>query len=295
MAASSGFNERWIFGQIGCNVYGLLSSISSLIGILSITAISIERYLVVRYPFLKLKIHKRTILGKIFLGIINLLNLIESSLIKVVIAIIWIISVLVVFSQLLVKHQFVLEGFLTTCTYDYMSQDQYMKKINFLLTLSAFVVPLIIMTISYSLLYILLKYRRQTFEKGLAKNKRIISPICLFNSKSFIDVLKSFQFDYNSNRKNIRSSMKYSIDAFVKAEVQVAKKGALMIAIFCIGWAPYTFVKLFAQSSFYSIANPYLVTISSMISKALTFFNPILYSIIFSKKSSKKNNLNKIT
>ncbi|XP_063840017.1 LOW QUALITY PROTEIN: melanopsin-A-like [Scylla paramamosain] len=50
-------------------------------------------------------------------------------------------------------NQYVLEGFLTSCTFDYLTEEPWSRIYVFLLFVFAYVVPLTVITVCYSLIY----------------------------------------------------------------------------------------------------------------------------------------------
>jgi hypothetical protein len=54
------------FMKIGCNIYGVVSSIGSFASIASISAIGFEKYLMIRNPFLRFEYRTKPMISKIF-------------------------------------------------------------------------------------------------------------------------------------------------------------------------------------------------------------------------------------
>ena len=67
MGAISSFCTEWAFGKIGCNIYGLFTGGLGFTIIGTMAFISLEKYMIVRKPFLRFKFQKPWILRNQFL------------------------------------------------------------------------------------------------------------------------------------------------------------------------------------------------------------------------------------
>ena len=82
---------------------------------------------------------------------------IDSQMVLCCIAITWIYSSLISIPQLIYGNGFLLEGLLTTCSFDYLTKSKETKIILISMTLFGFVLPLVIIISSFMFLVISLK------------------------------------------------------------------------------------------------------------------------------------------
>jgi hypothetical protein len=75
-----------------------------------------------------------------------------SCLIKVTVIVSWFYAMIWSILPFFGPHQYVTEGFQTSCTFDYISQDYYTRSILMIMTVFGFIIPVIIITISYSMI-----------------------------------------------------------------------------------------------------------------------------------------------
>ena len=50
LIATSSFNEKWIFGETLCTLSGLSNSLFCIASVLTLTAVSVDRWLAIRHP-----------------------------------------------------------------------------------------------------------------------------------------------------------------------------------------------------------------------------------------------------
>ncbi|XP_055377260.1 opsin, ultraviolet-sensitive [Condylostylus longicornis] len=136
IAAYNSYNLGPALGDLGCRIYGFLGGLTGCVSITTLTAISIDRYHVIVYPLEPLrgttKIRTRLIL--LFLWTYSL---IFASIPALDIGL----------------SQYVPEGFLTTCSFDYLSKKDDAKIFMFTFFIGAYILPFLI--ISYCYFYIL--------------------------------------------------------------------------------------------------------------------------------------------
>ena len=65
MVMFSAFKEKWLYGQLGCNIYVLTSGLQSFTVIFTLVVMSVERYLIVKHPLYVFRITKRFIISKL--------------------------------------------------------------------------------------------------------------------------------------------------------------------------------------------------------------------------------------
>ncbi|KAI5703664.1 hypothetical protein M8J75_014708 [Diaphorina citri] len=122
--------EGPMLGKIGCEIYGFIGGLTGTVSITTLASIALDRYYVVVYPLDPLKTTRnRSRLWILFLWLYGSffasLPLVSS------------------------KFRYVPEGFLTSCSFDYLASDVWTK--GFILTFfcAAWVIPFFIITFCY--------------------------------------------------------------------------------------------------------------------------------------------------
>nr|CAH8870834.1 unnamed protein product [Trichobilharzia regenti] len=100
----SAFNKFWPWGKFACEMYALAGGLFGFVSLSTIAAVAVDRYMVIATPFESVfqTTNRRTILLMLFLWLWSL---------------IWTIPPLFGFGR------YVLEGYQTSCTFDYISTD----------------------------------------------------------------------------------------------------------------------------------------------------------------------------
>lgn len=217
----------------------------SFVSITTIAFMTIERYLVVRNSLNSLKISR--------------------SLIKGCILFIWLYSAGWMIPEFFAPNGFVLEGFLTHCSFDYISRDRFTRLYMIIIFSFGFFLPLGLIIVLNILIWNRLR----------SSNKRF----------------QAFKLS-NANNNNNNTSNKQSLTSesilvpkgafFVKMnDLKLIKTLLLMIVIFCVAWAPYAIITLIAQfgSHISNYITPYTTSLPALFAKISTFMNPLIYSL----------------
>ena len=166
----------WSFGQLGCNLYGYSGGFFGFVAIMIMVCMSIERYFVIRNPFNSLKITKNLITSMVFECFVFVCGIylkcldyiydeISSSsffsyfFAKGLIYVVYIYAAIFITPELFLNEGFVLEGFFTSCSFDYLSRDSRTRSFMIIMFVGGFFVPLSIILISYVMLFVRLKFR----------------------------------------------------------------------------------------------------------------------------------------
>ncbi|CAF0844350.1 unnamed protein product [Brachionus calyciflorus] len=275
MNAVSSYYQKWIFGQLGCDIYGIAGGLFGFVSITTMVFMSIERYLMIKNPLFALKLTNRTVLFCILIT--------------------WLYSSLWIFPQLTLKNGFVLEGLLTSCTFDYLSRDSYSRLMIMFLFIGGFFIPLSLIGIFYILLFVFLKNNtifRSYRERGNLKTQTELSiyfktsdssnkylTMKLPNTNNLIS--SNSNISKQSDSESINTNSKYN--SFIKREVKVAKSIILIVAMFCIAWLPYAIMALLAQyiqeDYLIKYVTPFTTSLPAIFAKTSSIYNPILYTL----------------
>ncbi|MPC37709.1 Ocellar opsin [Portunus trituberculatus] len=133
----------------GCEIYGFVSLVSGLSAIWFLTAISLERYRVVRLSITP--------------------SMSSKSQTRVVVWVVWMTSGVMATIPLLGWNRYVPEGVLSGCTVDYLSERWLDRSFVFLLLLVAWTAPMAAVLFSY--MYIIFKVKRSRKELRQLSNQ----------------------------------------------------------------------------------------------------------------------------
>lgn len=224
---------------VGCQIYGFVGAIAGFISINTLTVIAMERFfvIVIRQPWRYRKTSNKTVL--------------------VVIALIWIYSFLWALCPLIGWGSYILEGSMTSCTFDFLSRDVNTKSYVTSILIFCFSVQLFLIVCSYVRIYL----------KVLRHQKEILE--CYNNGNESL----TFQ-----NRK---------IKKFQSFHVKTAKVSLVIISIFCISWTPYAIVAIIGNFGDASVVTPLVSTIPGVFAKLSTVLNPMIYALLHPKFRSK--------
>ena len=178
------------------------------------------------------------------------------------------------------KNHYVLEGFLTTCSFDYINRDFHSRIYHIILFGFGFVFPFSIFIVFYTLTYKALKSKgnfiRQNTDNGLELEQ--------MKQKSHNSLLKNKQNRKNDEEMNNSGSGKNRLNLYYtirKREIKLTKIIRINFTFFCIAWIPYAIVTIYAQFGPNSkhFITPWTTSIPALTAKLSSVYNPIIYVV----------------
>lgn len=164
------------------------------------------------------------------------------------------------------KNGYVLEGSLTTCTFDYISRDFTSRSIVLSMFIGGFVIPFFIIVFVYYCIWVHLKNRYFELQQ---QEQSLVS----------LNIRKS-----SSNHSNYKYSKSESMleKCHITREYKAIKIMLIFLSMFCIAWLPYAVVALYAQygDNIERFVNVYTVSIPNTMAKAGSVYNPIVYIVL---------------
>ena len=139
------------FGVMGCKLHGFFSGWAGTVAIVTIAAMSVERYIKISKPFASV-------------------NFISFSSMIMVIVVIWLYGFIFASVPLFFEStitSYVPEGFLTTCSFDYLTHRLAGKIFIFIFFLAAYVIPLSVILFSYQSIISSVKRNRKFVIQGM--------------------------------------------------------------------------------------------------------------------------------
>ncbi len=161
---------------------------------------------------------------------------------------------------LFTEHGYVLEGLLTSCTFDYINRDVTTRYVVLALFFGGFIAPCLIIIIFYTLIGIILKNRMN--EESLEK---LDSSLMTENRSELLEIPQK-------NRDKRQAIQKY----------RTMKVMLVFLSMFCIAWLPYATMAIYAQfgSNREKYINLYTSLLPGLFAKTASIYNPIIYLIL---------------
>nr|XP_053646940.1 uncharacterized protein LOC128698619 [Cherax quadricarinatus] len=224
------FQKGPAIGKLGCDIYGFVSSITGTTSIMTLAAISFDRYLVISFPLDPFKkLSSRQVLG------ISIITWVYSG----------------IFSAMplmgIVGITYSPEGYLTTCSFDYLSEAMRNRVYIFCFFVAAWVVPLHIITFSYM---------------------------------SIVSTVAKQELQYKSYHGSFSNSFRHqSVKRKKNLEVQLAKVASGIIGMWVAAWTPYAVVALLGIFQQRAIITPLVSMIPALFAKTASCFDPYVYAL----------------
>nr|BAP11264.1 B-sensitive opsin [Graphium sarpedon] len=222
------FYQHPIGFQLGCDIYATLGSISGIGGAITNAVIAFDRYKTISCP----------LDGRI--------NKVQASLL---IVFTWLWSLpFTILPALKVWGRFVPEGFLTTCSFDYFSDDQDTKVFVAAIFVWSYAIPMAL--------------------------------ICYFYSQLFGAVrLHERMLQEQAKKMNVKSLASNKEDASKSVEIRIAKVAFTIFFMFVCGWTPYAIVTMTGAYGDRSLLSPVATMIPAVCCKIVSCIDPWVYAI----------------
>ncbi|KAF8795597.1 Rhodopsin like protein [Argiope bruennichi] len=209
---------------VGCKAYAALCGLLGLVSIVTLTAIAVERCLVI-----SVKPWHGTVLF-------------THSKAKGTIGIVWLYCLSLVLPPIALGWgAFVPEGFLTSCSFDYLSRTRSNRAYFFFLFSFGFFLPITLIGVCYTFIL-----------QTVFQNER---------------AMKLHHVTKSSHSKVKRS------------EYRAAEMILMVIALFLISWTPYSLIACLGQFGDKSLLTPWVSVLPSLFAKMSTLYNPAIYGI----------------
>ncbi|CAF1110378.1 unnamed protein product [Adineta steineri] len=254
------FNKNWPFGQQGCSFYGFCGGVCGLTSIATMAAIALTRLAVVIDPFSSLRLTERFALKCIICS--------------------WIYGLIWMIPPLFGWNRFVLEGFGTTCTFDYISKDFWNRLYIITIVIGGFLIPLIIIVVSYTIiLHKLSKRSHHLIDQNVYKQS---FPIHLEQQNSYYFISNSPNYETYRNRTKtfFESNETTRMTQIIRlTEARATRTALLVLFIYCTAWGPYAFMTILSQTGFEHYVNMYTTAVLGLFTKTAACINPLVYAL----------------
>nr|AAK59988.1 putative photopigment melanopsin [Gallus gallus] len=150
-------HREWILGDIGCDLYAFCGALFGITSMMTLLAISVDRYLVITKPLRSIQwtSKKRTIQ---------------------IIAAVWLYSLGWSVAPLLGWSSYVPEGLMISCTWDYVTYSPANRSYTMILCCCVFFIPLIIILHCYLFMFLAIRSTGRDVQKlGSCSRKSFLS------------------------------------------------------------------------------------------------------------------------
>uniref|UniRef100_I6TPU8 Onychopsin n=1 Tax=Euperipatoides rowelli TaxID=49087 RepID=I6TPU8_EUPRO len=223
------YQTQWAFGSLVCEIYGFCGAFFGTLSIVTMAVISVDRYYVIVKPFVVMRKMNHTRASGIIAGV-------------------WIYVLAWCIPPFLGWNAYVVEGFLTTCSFDYLSQDIFNRAFVFGLFIGAYAFPLAV--IVYCYFYIV---------KEVAKHEA--------------------EFKKKAKEMNVASLRGNEEFMKKRREIKTAKIALSIIFLWVFAWTPYAAVALMGVFTDQSKITPLLSQLPAVFAKTASVYNPLVYAI----------------
>ncbi|XP_076757600.1 rhodopsin 5 [Xylocopa sonorina] len=221
------FLERMIGWEVGCDIFAMLGSVSGMGQSITNAAIAFDRYRTISCP----------IDGRL-----------NSKQAAVIIALTWFwVAPFSVLPLLKTWGRYTTEGFLTTCTFDYLTDDQDTKVFVVCIFIWSYVIPLVFIVYFYSQLLRSIRNHEKMLKEQAKK----------MNVKSLV-----------SNQDKERS-----------VELRIAKVAFTIFFLFLLAWTPYATLAMIGAFGNRDLLTPTATMLPAMFSKTVSCIDPWIYAI----------------
>jgi hypothetical protein len=198
---------------------------------------------------------------------------------------------------------FILEGFATSCTFNFIDKNFQTKIIVINMFIFGFLIPVITLTIFYFLLFF--EIRRYSRYKKVRKSESITNSRAINREISYTTQARQCvtygatndsrairNISSNVSKKNPQKLLlNNGINKIflLSAEVKIIKTSIIIVVSFCLSWLPYSLVALISQFSENpeNFVTPLSLWLATIFAKGSAVHNPLIY-IFLSKRFRKK-------
>ncbi|KAK0053094.1 rhodopsin [Biomphalaria pfeifferi] len=220
------FNRRWIFGKVACELYGLVGGIFGLMSINTLAVIAFDRYSVIARP---IKASRSLSFRKAFFMLVF----------------VWCWSTTWTIPPLFGWGAYIPEGFQTSCTFDYLTRNDYFRSYILCLYIFGFCCPLSVILYCYFFIY-----------RAVAKHEKEMGQMA----------------------KKLNAEIRQGQSA-QKAEIKTARIAMTIVITYLMSWVPYATIALIAQFGPAELVTPYVSELPVMFAKASAMHNPMIYAL----------------
>nr|BAQ54884.1 opsin, rhodopsin-7 like [Epiophlebia superstes] len=218
-------------GALGCQVYGFLGGLTGTTSIATLAAIALDRYFVVLYPLEPLKVPTR-------------------ARARACVLLAWTYGAIFSSLPLFGLNRYVPEGYLTSCSFDYLADDKRSRTFIAVFFVAAWFIPFALISFCYAAIC------------------RAVALAAAYSSSVTIRKL-SDHHDASSRREEQRRRM----------ELRLAIVVLGVVALWFVSWTPYAIVALLGISGNQRLVTPLASMVPALLCKMASCVDPFVYAI----------------
>ncbi|XP_022241099.1 opsin, ultraviolet-sensitive-like [Limulus polyphemus] len=220
------FCQKAAFGVWGCQLYGFIGALTGTTAIMTIAAMAGERYYSISRP-------------------LDPSRRMTRARATVIVVCIWIYSFTFSVMPLFRINQYVPEGYLSSCSFDYLTSDLKSRVYVLVFFIAAWCVPMVIICLSYF---------------------------------GIIFIVRKKQFIYQNQEQGINLE-RFNIQKHRKNEIKLSKIVFALISFWMISWTPYAMVALLGISFNQKLLTPTISMVPALFCKTASVIDPFLYGL----------------
>ncbi|XP_055906390.1 opsin Rh5 [Eupeodes corollae] len=217
---------RMLGDDLGCNIYAFMGGIAGVGAAISNAMIAFDRYKTISSP------------------IDGRLNAFQVSML-IVVTWFWAIPFNLM-AFLRIWGRYMPEGYLTTCSFDYLTEDDETKNFGLGIFIWAYLIPMIIICTFYTKLFLHVR----AHEKMLAEQAKKMN-------------VKSLSANPTAN----------------SVEIRIAKAAFTIYFLFICAWTPYTMVFMISNFGNRNLITPFTSMLPAMAAKIVSCIDPWVYAV----------------
>jgi len=220
-------NGQWSFSIEYCHLYAAFGAVTGVCSIYTLACISADRYNIICNGFNGPKLTKGKATGMAFIC--------------------WFMAILTSSPPFFGWGGYSLEGIMTSCSFDYLSQDIGTITYNLFMFIFNYCCPLMVILGSYAMIVKAISAHESAMRAQAAK----------------------------MNVKSLRSGEANE----QRAEIRIAKTAMFNIAIWICCWTPYAAITLQGSMGHFDGLKPLTTTLPALLAKSVSCYNPFVYAI----------------
>lgn len=185
------------------------------------------------------------------------------------------------------RNGFILEGFLTHCSFDYLSRDFNSRCFMMCLFFGGFIFPLFLIVLFCYLFFHKLR-TNEVFESMIVTTETTTAD---YFKTIYTNRFSTKTTDTKSPKNEEKLVFIYRSNAelympdyekrqlIIQNEIRIIKMLCFMVAMFCIAWLPYAILVLYAQfgSNIQYYVTPYTSNLPGLFAKTSSIYYPIIF------------------
>ena len=174
----------------------------------------------------------------------------------------------------------ILEGFGTSCTFDYNNKETKFRIFTLFMLMGGFVLPMFSICFFYVLILCELKRAKNNFKNTITIQYNMKAN---YKSRSMTLVSEISEWEISNKGSSFKLDNKSACKThlLVKRELKAFKNILLILFAFCVAWSPYAVLCIYAQfgDNGQKYVNTYTTTLTAYFAKMSSIFNPFIYTL----------------